>query len=350
MIRRYALFAAVLAIVVLVAAGMKPSPAANHPDTDPSKYIKFSHAFHVKEQGIACTDCHHAVMGSKDAADNLMGDHESCKSCHQEQIDSTCSFCHVDPENIVPIPHGSRQFIFSHERHAAKDSIACETCHPGIDNLTYATEANIPTMKTCVGCHEQRSVARECATCHTNFATLIPADHREGDFKKEHSRLTRLGELSVTCATCHTESFCQDCHSGAELHGFGSYKDLMADPLPRAALRDGPAAQKLQKVHDLNYRFTHASDAMSKRLDCASCHEEATFCVQCHQAGGNITQQKFIPSTHTEAGFVVLGKGSGGGRHAELAKRDLETCAACHDVQGTDPTCLRCHTEGGAVR
>jgi len=350
MIRRYGFFMIALAVTVFIAAGMRPFSQGKLPATDPSKFIKFSHAFHVKEQGIACTDCHHDVLGSKLATDNLMGDHESCKSCHQEKIDSTCSYCHIEPDNIVPIPHGPRQFIFSHALHAGTDSIACEKCHPGIENVTYATDANLPTMATCTSCHESRSVVRECATCHQDFATLIPPDHRTGDFRRDHPELTRLGSMDVTCSTCHTESFCQDCHSGAELRGFGSAQNLKADPFPRSPLRDSPRDQKLEQVHDLNYRFTHANDAMSKRIDCASCHDAETFCVQCHQAGGDITQQKFIPSTHTEAGFVTIGRGSGGGRHAELARRDLEACASCHDIQGADPTCMRCHTEGGGVR
>jgi hypothetical protein len=352
MITRYGLFALGLIAIVAMAVAMNGSHQNPYwQEADHSKYLKFTHVFHATEQGIECDQCHYNVSQSTKSSDRLIGDHQSCQACHDDQISSDCGFCHVDTANIIPIPPPQREIIFSHELHTSKDSIACTTCHISIDSVTLASSANMPMMSTCINCHSTASVSTECSTCHTNFAQLIPADHLVGEFKRDHRRVTRLdGDMAVSCATCHTESFCQDCHTGTELHGFGSYKDLMADPYPRTPLRDAPKELKLQEVHDLNYRFTHGIDAKSKRLDCASCHDEQTFCVECHQAGGNINQGKFIPETHSQPGFVTIGRGSGGGLHAELARRDLESCVACHDVQGNDPICLRCHTEGGGVR
>ncbi len=124
----------------------------------------------------------------------------------------------------------------------------------------------------------------------------------------------------------------------------------MTDPNPRPATLDGPEQTVLQTVHELNYRFTHGVDARSKRMECSSCHSTETFCAGCHEAGGNITQPNFRPASHTAAGFALLGKGSGGGLHAQEARRDIESCMSCHDVQGRDPSCLTCHTENGTVR
>jgi hypothetical protein len=45
-----------------------------------------------------------------------------------------------------------------------------------------------------------------------------------------------------------------------------------------------------------------------------------------------------------------MGVGSGGGLHAKLAKRDIETCAACHDAQGADPACILCHTDYDGIK
>ncbi len=345
-----------LIAVLFVIAAVTVSLAMNMPsrtyweEADHSKYIKFSHTFHVKDQGIACEDCHVTAKASTLSSDALLGSHESCKTCHEEQISNNCAFCHTTPDNIVPIPRPEREIVFSHALHTTQHDFKCETCHAGVDTVTFAGSRNMPAMTTCVNCHGQQKVSTNCETCHTNFTSLVPEDHLTADFQKDHKKLTRLGMLQTTCRTCHKENFCQDCHTGTELQGFTSTKDLMADPSPRTSTKDSPRQLRLQQVHGLNYRFRHGIDAKSKALDCSSCHEQQTFCVTCHEAGGNITQQKFKPLSHNIAGFTTIGKGSGGGRHAELARRDIESCMACHDVQGSDPTCTLCHTDNGGVR
>jgi hypothetical protein len=50
------------------------------------------------------------------------------------------------------------------------------------------------------------------------------------------------------------------------------------------------------------------------------------------------------PQSHFEAGFVTIGAGSGGGRHADMGRRDIESCVSCHDVEGKDPSCMLCHS------
>ncbi len=340
--------AVILGLVAVSIAMMSPG-SKGWIQSDESKYIKFSHKFHLSEVGAECDVCHHDARTSKLSSDDLIGDHESCKSCHEEQISSACATCHVDTSDIEPIPNPKRDLFFSHERHVS-GNVKCTDCHAGLEGVTYATDANFPSMDACINCHGSRKVSVECATCHMDHAGLIPADHLAGDFKKDHRKLTRIGGLNVACSACHSESFCQDCHSGIELKGFGFYRDLMGDPSPRMPLRDSPKELKLQQAHDLNYRYTHAVDAKSKQTDCYVCHERQTFCVECHQAGGNINQGKIKPANHSEAGFKTIGKGSGGGRHAQLARRDIEYCASCHDVEGADPTCLLCHDENGGVR
>jgi len=346
---RYAIYFLTIIAAVALSLAMKEPSNRSWNEEDHSRLIKFTHKFHIQEAGVECETCHHEARTSKLSSDNLLGDHESCKSCHEEQLSGNCGFCHVDTGNIAGIKNPVRELNFSHEKHIGQ-GVKCETCHTGLADVTYATAANMPAMPACMNCHEKQKVSAACATCHTDFAGLLPKDHLVPEFKKDHRRLARIGELTVTCSTCHTESFCQDCHSGIDLKGFGVEKDLMADPSPRMPLKDTPRETKLQQIHDLNYRFTHSIDAKSKRIDCYSCHERQSFCVECHQAGGNITQDKIRPKNHDEPGFKTIGKGSGGGRHAELAERDIEYCISCHDVEGKDPVCMMCHTENGGVR
>ena len=55
-----------------------------------------------------------------------------------------------------------------------------------------------------------------------------------------------------------------------------------------------------------------------------------------------------VPASHIGSGFTTLGVGSGGGRHAELARRDIESCMTCHDARGGDPVCITCHVDADA--
>jgi hypothetical protein len=105
----------------------------------------------------------------------------------------------------------------------------------------------------------------------------------------------------------------------------------------------------LQFAHAMNYRFTHGIDAKARKADCYSCHSAQEFCAQCHTAGG-IDATAYKPAWHLGAGFTTLGYGSGGGRHAIEARRDIENCITCHDVQGNDPTCTTCHMDADGVK
>jgi hypothetical protein len=80
-----------------------------------------------------------------------------------------------------------------------------------------------------------------------------------------------------------------------------------------------------------------------------SCHSEQTFCSQCHEAGSGVAGM-FKPTWHSTAGFTTAGVGSGGGLHADMARRDIESCVSCHDVQGADPVCITCHVDPDGIR
>ncbi|MBS4029029.1 MAG: hypothetical protein KGZ58_10375 [Ignavibacteriales bacterium] len=344
MIRRYIYFSVVLVAVFLISIFARQPFAKADGEPENAQYLKFSHSLHIKEQGIGCEDCHTLVKASKFSSDNLMVNHESCQSCHEEQISSDCAFCHTNPDDISPIPPKERELVFSHELHTTKFSVECTTCHSGTENVQYVSNKNMPVMTTCINCHTEKSASKQCESCHTNFTDLLPKNHLVANFKKEHSSFARVGMTDVTCATCHTESFCQDCHTGTELNNFGIGKDLMTEPSGRSSTKHSSKQMRLQQIHELNYRFTHGIDARGKSNDCASCHDNKSFCADCHEAGGNITQQKFKPHSHSVAGFVFpRGLSANGGRHAELARRDIESCMSCHDVEGKDPICAMCH-------
>jgi hypothetical protein len=357
MIRRYIYFFIFLACALVVAVSVEPSSLAarNVPlaggDTTGTARVKFSHQFHVAEAGLECVACHPAVKTSAKSSDNLFPSHQECASCHQDQIDSTCGYCHLNPDNIEPRTVPAREVIFSHQRHLGMTNVECKTCHADVDSSTNVGTIHLPGMATCNTCHNDRKATNQCEACHTNFAQLLPRDHLRSDFRRFHGETTRLGAMDVSCENCHRQTFCQECHQTTGLKDFGGTgSDLMADPRPKTSPKDDARPTVLQRVHDLNYRFTHGIDARSRQSECASCHNQQEFCSQCHQAGGNITQAHFKPASHLIPGFVNRASGAGGGLHAEEAQRDMESCASCHDAEGQDPVCLTCHAENGKIR
>lgn len=360
MIRRYIilLIACAVGLGVVVLSEKSPLNAGgSSPDGRRVPTVKFSHEFHIKDAGVEdCATCHAAAKTSKFMSDNLAANHDACITCHEEQVSDPemiqCGYCHKNTSDFQAAPQVKRDLIFSHEAHVAMEGVECATCHAGVENVANVTAANFPSMATCNTCHNDRKATNTCEACHTNFVTLIPPDHERSDFSRNHRDLTRLGALNADCQMCHKETFCQQCHldPGLKSYSYGRGRDLATEPSHKTSTKDSPKQTLLQNVHDLNYRFSHGIDAKAREADCQSCHSVQTFCADCHSAGGNISQLRFKPASHSIPGFTTLGRGSGGGLHAEEARRDMETCITCHDVTGRDPSCLTCHMDNGRVR
>ena len=319
-------------------------------DHQPKRVI-FSHQFHVNEAGVACADCHTAAVNSTLASDNLFATMEACRSCHEDQMKSNCTYCHTSADTATyaasPIP--KRELVFSHKFHIDKQKVECEICHKKLDDAAALTGTLVPEMAVCVTCHNDVKASNACEQCHTNFASLRPKDHNRSDFVNEHKQLARID--NAKCGTCHTQESCAECHNGSELMKVNvPGTDLVSPHSPRLMANDRGQGMRLTKVHDLNFRYTHGIEARGKISECQTCHSDETFCTTCHIAGGNVNQGSFKPKSHSEAGFVLLGVGSGGGQHAKLAKRDIESCAACHDPEAADPACIQCHMDPDGIK
>lgn len=309
-------------------------------DEDRSKIIIFSHKYHIEEVGADCSDCHLNVHGSSSSDTNLLPKMEQCYSCHVEE-DTECSVCHVS-EDYVEFENPKRDYKFNHSAHGTEREDVCSTCHKGIEKVDLATFKQIPEMEYCMGCHNDTEASGDCSVCHfeTEIAQLRPSSHLP-DWTLSHSEEARFSENE--CAACHTESFCQDCHDVDELITVtGERMDFFS---PNVASVDEEKGQALQKVHGLDYRYTHSFDAKGKTFDCAVCHEMNDFCATCHNPEDDM--HRLEPEWHggLDWGAIAGNIGSGGGRHGEMARRDMELCASCHDVEGVDPICLSCHVD-----
>ncbi|MBT4500233.1 MAG: cytochrome c3 family protein [Gemmatimonadetes bacterium] len=290
----------------------------------------FPHQLHVEDEGLECGDCHSQVESSVLAADNLNPEQEICLDCH-------------DPDDLPESwPAPERDFFFSHQYHLQNLSLECSACHGDIGQMEQILPEAMPTMDDCMACHSGMAAPRDCALCHSqDRAQLTPLTHQPG-WQRGHGRSARITDSS--CVPCHAVSDCQECHEGGMLLELAELPGSLQAPFGTEL--EGAQGLSLKRVHGLNYRFVHALEARGKSSNCISCHELNTgdFCATCHNPALN---PDLRPTWHGggDWGALAGGVGTGGGRHGQLARRDMENCVACHDMQGEDPSCLLCHMD-----
>lgn len=334
----------ILGFVFLAVTGYRTYvPSDEHAVTNKS-IIKFSHKTH--KDAAECNVCHTEVEKSKDLKSQLLPKMEVCGTCHDIQDKNNCNQCHYgDNKRPFPAPK-SPKILFSHEFHLANNK-DCSFCHKGIFDVDYAEDAPhyLPSMATCYTCHDGKTKATDkCEACHVSTVDLKPADHKKTDYLRFHKFAAQSSKAN--CVMCHDNNSCEDCHVATGVTGANSPTDFI-QPYAGTQFIDGSKQQKITRVHDLNFRFTHGIAASGKEMECASCHSSETFCSDCHNAErGDYNLGGVKPASHYKAGFVFTGSyGSGGGEHARLAKRDIEACASCHDAEGADPVCITCHID-----
>jgi len=311
--------------------------------------IKFSHKAH--KDNAACEDCHVAVPNSKSLNDKLMPNHDVCSTCHDVTDKTKCDKCHYD--NVYkPLIQTKVELTFDHSFHISKQKMKCETCHKGIFDVDYAEDAVQPgpKMETCYSCHNNKTgTASACEACHTSTADLKPQSHKSNDFLHTHKFAAR--DLNANCIMCHDNASCQECHTSTTMITEKNTPNDFYEPYSPSNSTRGVKQQQITRVHDLNWRFTHGIESKGKTSECQSCHQIETFCASCHQSKqGDFSLGGIEPASHLEPGFMIIGVGTGGGEHATLARRDIESCAACHDVQGGDPVCIQCHTDPDGIK
>lgn len=330
------LFSGIFSLLML-SAFTTDEPAKNN-----KSLIKFSHELHSEMSD--CESCHSGVTEAASLSGRLLPTKDNCAECHDVDDDENCNLCHYE-DVYEPLMESTSDIIFDHQFHLNGTEMECVACHKGLDEVEYSFEAEgaNPSMAVCFECHNDQSVAvNVCESCHIATANLIPDDHLKVSFMKDH----KFNATDESCVMCHDDTFCEACHvATSQIDEANTGTDFYAPYSPHR-YTDGVKQQNLARVHDFNYRYTHGIDAIGKSMECQTCHSVETFCIECHEStGGDFALLGILPSSHRTPGFVTIGFGTGGGEHAILAKRDIESCAACHDTPDADPVCMLCHTE-----
>ncbi len=335
------------------------------PKVKNSDLIKFSHSKHIKDVGMACVDCHTAVVTSSKVTDRLLPSMETCYTCH-DKSSTKCEFCHTssDSTQYRDLFQPGSSVFFSHQQHAGDMKLKCETCHQGLEKVDFSEDAaNVfPKMELCTTCHGNvetnaspadttfalKSAPGGCEACHRDLTKLVPESHHETDFVNQHKDFVNVAGPQNDCKSCHSPATCQECHDASNMAKDLTPGQIYVPSTPSLSPLPTHSEVTAEKVHPDNYRFIHSIDAKGRESNCYTCHDERTFCVQCHNSDANGPRIK--PVWHDGGDFTTFGVGSGGGRHAQYARKDIESCASCHDAQGADPTCITCHTDPDGIK
>jgi hypothetical protein len=294
---------------------------AGRPSLQALDRLIFSHALHA-ENDVECTDCHEGIEASSVLASHIPAE-EVCLECHDRE--ENCGMCHTNPENHRPRQWSTR-VAFSHEKHLSQEGVSCETCHGAIMEVGTSQ----PGHDVCLSCHEhaEQYAQATCLGCHPTMRemplrAIAEFDHA-GDWMTRHG--LRARSQATTCAQCHTESACNDCHSNVA---------------PATNFRLFPEETGRSLLHRGDFTTTHSIEARLDGATCLRCHQNPGYCEACHRQNGVAADGTASRVPHPP-GWALRG----GQFHGDAARVRIETCAACHD-QGAASGCVGCHQVGG---
>ncbi|MEP0862629.1 MAG: cytochrome C [Ignavibacterium sp.] len=342
----YSFLSVAVIMFLLIAAFQKGTSETENPNEGK---IKFSHSLH--SELVDCQTCHSAVVESTSLKTLQLPNHDNCSTCHSVDNEEECKTCHIN-DVYEPLVRKKSELIFDHSFHLNNTTMNCETCHQGLKEVDYSWQAVgvNPPMENCYSCHNDKSIASNaCESCHISTANLLPQNHKVANFTRNHKFMANA--VDANCVMCHDNQSCNDCHVATNVITEVNLNNDFYQPYYPSNFTDGTKLQAIRRVHDLNYRFTHGMESKGKTAECQSCHQIETFCANCHASENtDFAVSGIIPASHLKPNFFTIGVGTGGGEHAILARRDIERCTSCHDVNGSDPTCITCHLDSDGIK
>lgn len=293
--------------------------------------------------GTACAECHRPLAGVDGGDDRFrdlpelpghagrefllevhgreaLTEVNRCATCH---VEDQCAGCHVDA-SLAPIPqvpaapdhwdtpllraeypipasHESATFERTHGRPAPQVS-ECSTCHTEND----CAACHIAPLPTSAEALQERPQVRAPGV---GLEDQLPVSHDTPFFLSTHPVLASTGPDA--CATCHTQSYCAECHDAPQAPGY----------------------------HPPSFALRHSAAVGTQAMECSNCHNTAAFCRECHGEVGLETTGRLGRGYHDAEPVWLI-------RHGGAARQGLEQCASCH----TQKDCLQCHSALGAFK
>jgi hypothetical protein len=330
----------VLVLGFLVGGPLGCARSARHDGPANRDVITFSHQKHVVEQGTACTDCHANVSAEQGLPDTIDAPKMAkCGDCHE--VKTKCELCHPDPKkpgSYATWRKPAGRLVFKHRPHVARAAGKCDTCHAAVTKTVRLSQIRRPGHNECLACHEHKRDYRDllCDKCHTNLRQFpvqaVAAFNHEGNFLGEHKGPAKTNP--GVCAQCHMERFCDDCHS--------RHNEL----LPSVRF---PERVDRQFIHRGDWRTRHGIEQAASPGSCLKCHAQKQ-CMDCHRVEG---VGQFSPNGKTRNSPGARPHPAdwmnpvSGNFHGSAARRNIVSCAGCHD-RGASSNCVLCHRVGGA--
>jgi hypothetical protein len=361
--------------------------------------LRFAHQVHAREAlrktpsdstiETRCQACHAERQAPRmEVKHTVVG---NCLECHQLSgshlavPDTACATCHVP---LWEAPRLSRSDVARFSEPESHRQAGFELAGHG--QLAKPASGGRGVAAGCATCH-----AREfCITCHVNAPEVpaiqalglderstalkselpVPPSHREAGFLESHGRAA--AGKNATCAACHTQQSCTECHAGVAPRsvallrvagagrGQGATVTRKSPPNHTWEFRErhGPEANARasscegchvrsqclechrpdpagtptrQAYHPQGFLTRHPASAYSRDANCTDCHNPGQFCQTCHAQSGLIAKQNRIGSRGYHDAYPNFGLG-----HGQAARQSLESCASCH----AERDCTSCHS------
>ena len=264
----------------------------------------------------------------------------SCAVCHARE---SCSRCHVNASSqpliaalapdsrvaslvrgkpaVYPIPadHQRDDFTLVHGDSARANVARCATCHArpsctachigalkgAVARVPMAERSGAQGIKLRLVPAQRRSPPQVLQAPSDTATPAKPVRVHDAMFRANHKA---AGAVSSTCAGCHEQRFCSDCHGG----------------------------EATRRFHAANFAQRHAADSYGRETQCASCHNTELFCRSCHRTSGLATKGRLDAAFHDAQPQWLL-------NHGRAARQGLQSCASCHAQRD----CLTCHSTLG---
>ena len=290
--------------------------------------IKAPHSVHARAK-IDCLVCHESIYDATNLKGDFLPKEQKCLECHEDNKKrGECGYCHTDVTRPTSYRREPSTLKLAHAKHIELTKEDCSRCHKTLSDRNQPAVS--PTMDSCLDCHPHRQQYDQgsCATCHKDLKRYpqkpITMFSHQGNFVTGHARPARSSPES--CATCHEQTFCADCHSRTVL---------------------GPIELKFPErvdsdlIHRGDFLVRHSIESRADPASCLRCHG-TSFCENCHKQQG-VSGRSDNPRNPHAPGFTIPNSPQ---FHGLAARRNISSCASCHD-QGPRSNCVNCHKVGG---